>query len=671
MTLSTRSALATDAIDLTAAPCKLTDAAELNGLNVTYEADLGTGSSTATDLLDGIALDLQYQAAAPYPPTTATSTAPGPSTTTFANPDNAKVIGEQPTPLTASAMLTPAATSASIDLSGFDSVPLTPGSAIDKVTLRVAHQDDDTTNPAPAPPATAAPPTPSWTLSGPNYSGPCSTAQTHGLATHQGQLGTDSVGDLTTWCQLNDPAQLTGLKVTYSATIGTGSTSATDQLDGVEVDIVFRAPAIEALSGCVTAGPYPGTGCALITTVADSGQTRLVVQGTVYTPTAALDVSMSQVSAQLLTRGLIARTIDLGLSPAPGYTRPLVGVPPEPVLFTAFPAIDVTPTGPPTAATGFTAATQTNALKIDGATADADLDSSNSSASLTLSGYQSPALPSGPISHSILRVDHFDDSAVGAVSVSVAFPGSTCAPIAVPLHPSLAEDQIDLSSMCGLDATSQLAGLAVTYSAMLGTLPPGQMSAPEHLDGMELVVVDTVNGTRAPASVDMVSSFSSPSQALTIDTTSATATLDSSTTSASLRLKGYDQTAPLPSDRLEHAILRVVHQDDGDVGSVSVSVAFPGSTCAGTASAPALVLPLHSGMLVEDQLDLTAACGLTSAGQVAGLTVTYTASLGSGGVNGTDALDGTQLDLESGPSVRAAVSFTGSSAIVEQWTGAR
>jgi hypothetical protein len=685
-----RSTLTSDPIDLTLAPCSLTDPAQLNGVTVKYEATLGTtGSSSATYKLDGIALDLRYHPAAPYEPAAAISTATA-STAAFTPADNAKTIGEQPIPLTASAMLTTDTAAAKIDLSGFDSVPMAPGSVIDKVTLQVAHQDDDTTTPAPP---TPSPPTQTWSLSGPGYMGTCTAAQTHGLTTRQGALGTDSIEDLKTFCGLTDPAQFTGLTIRYSAALVSGSppgSTATDQLDGVELDVVFRAPTIEPLSGCLTQAPYPTTmgSCALIASsdaAGTTGQTSFVVQGTVYAPAGALDIQMSNVSSQLFTRGLIARTIDLAVRPTSSYTRPIIGVPPEPVLFTAFPAMTHTATtaaSPVGSSAAF--ANPVNAKVIDGTTADATLGGTNSSASLSLGGYeQAAALPDGPISHAILRVTHQDDTSVGPVSLSVAFAGSACSGTAtppalmVPPRASPAQDQFDLTA-CGLDATSQLAGLSVTYTATLAT---GATSATDHLDGIEMVVVDTPAGTRGPQSVTNVgppgSTYANKDNALTIDGTTADASLTSMATSASLNLDGYERATP--AGQLEHAILRVSHQDDGEMGPVSLSVGFTGdtattgSTC-DTATSPshtALPLPLRRGTLVVDQVDLTVACGLTNTSQVTGLTVTYTATLSTGGASATEHLDGTELVLESGPSVRASVSFAGTTATVQQWSVVR
>ncbi|MEU6477356.1 hypothetical protein ABZ858_10770 [Streptomyces sp. NPDC047017] len=485
-------ALATDTLDLIAT-CGLTDPAQLTGLVVTYTATLGAGSTSATDQLDGVTLELTYRPPVPVRPTKAISTAT-PTTAAFLDPGNAQAIDTT----TSAVTLTTATASASIRLGTFAMLPLPVGAVIDKVVLRVAHQDDDTT---PAPPPSTGPPTAALTVSG---TGTACDAR-HALTAHEGALGVDVV-DLGA-CGVTKDDQLSKLAVDYAARLGTGSTGAADQLDGVELDIVFRAPSIRALSGCLTAGSR----CAVLKSTDDADtatdHSRLVINGTVYAPTAAVDLSMSQVSTQVVTRGVIARTIGLGISPATGYLRPVIGIPPEPVLFTTYPAV-----------------------------------------------------------------------------------------------------------------------------------------------------------IAKPASVTAITRFTPPAPGAPVDITDATVPGGGQ---ASLTLGGYAPPAPATTGPLDHAVLRVAHQDDGDVESVKLSVDFTGSACTGVDHS--LDVPVHLGSSgpVTDQVDL-APCGLTRASQVAGLTVTYTVTAGRGGA--TEHLGGTRIDLLSGPLVQAAVSFDGHTGTVEQWT---
>ncbi|MET9533191.1 hypothetical protein ABZY02_21950 [Streptomyces sp. NPDC006649] len=472
-----RDALATDTLDLVAT-CGLTDPAQLTGAVVTYTATLGAGSTTATDQLDGVTLELAYRPPVPVRPTEAISTAT-PTTAAFLNPRNAQAIDTT----TSTSTLATATPSASIRLGAFAMLPLPAGAVIDKAVLRVSHQDDDTT---PAPPSPAEPPTAALTVSG---TGTACDAH-HALTAHEGALGVDVV-DLGA-CGVTKDDQLSELAVDYAARLGKGSTDAADQLDGVELDIVFRAPSIRALSGCLTAG----SGCAVLKSTDDADtatdHSRLVINGTVYAPTAAVGLSMSQVGSQVVTRGIIARTIDLGISPATGYLRPVIGIPPEPVLFTTYPAVTAKPASV-TAITRFTPPAPGAPVDVTDATIPG-----GGRASLTLGGYAQPAT-TGPLDHVVLQVAHHDEGDVESVKMSVDFTGSTCSgasnSLDVPVHLGSSgpvTDQVDLAP-CGLTKASQLAGLTMTC-----TVTAGSGGASEHLGGTR---IDLLSGPLVQAAV--------------------------------------------------------------------------------------------------------------------------------------------------------------------------
>ncbi|MEU9701596.1 hypothetical protein [Streptomyces sp. NPDC047981] len=475
-------ALGTDTLDLVAV-CGLTDPAQLRGLVVTYTATLGTGSTTAADQLDGVTLELAHRPPLSVRPTVATSTA-APTAAAFLDPGNAQAIDAT----TSTATLATGTPSASIRLDAFARAPLPTGTVIDKVVLRVAHQDDDTT---PVPPdgvaSPAQPPTAALTVSGTGTA--CDTQ--HVLPAREGALGVDVV-DLGA-CGVTRDEQLSELAVDYAAGLGTGSTDAAVRLDGVELDIVFRAPSIRALSGCLTAGG----GCAVLksTDKADTAthRSRLVINGTVYAPTAAVDLSMSRVSSQVVTRGIIARTIALGISPATGHLRPVIGIPPEPVLFTTYPAVLAKPASV-TAVTGFTHPAPGAPVDVTDATVPG-----GGRASLTLGGYAPPApATTEPLDHVVLRVAHHEDGDVDSVKVSVDFTGSACTgadSLDVPVRLGSngpVTDQVDLAP-CGLTRAAQLSGLTVTY-----TVTAGSGGATEHLGGTQ---IDLLSGPLVKAAV--------------------------------------------------------------------------------------------------------------------------------------------------------------------------
>ncbi|MFF3171549.1 hypothetical protein ACFVQ0_02935 [Streptomyces sp. NPDC057900] len=492
-----RGALATDTLDLVAA-CGLTDPAQLTGLTVTYTATLGTGSTAATDQLDGTALELAYRPPISVRPTEAASTST-PTAAAFLDPDNARAIDTT----TSAATLTTDTPSASIRLGAFAMLPLPAGSVIDKVVLRVSHRGDDTTPAPPAPtdpptppdpptptepPAPPAPPTAALTVSGTGTA--CDTD--HALTPHEGALGVDVV-DLGA-CGVTEADQLSRLAVDYAAKLAKGSTAATEQLDGVGLDIVFRAPSIRALSGCSTTG----TRCAVLKSTDDADtatdHSRLVINGTVYAPTAAVDLSMSRVGSQIVTRGIVARTIRLGISPATGYLRPVIGIPPEPVLFTTYPAVTAKPASV-TAITGFTPPAPGAPVDARDATVPG-----GGRASLTIGGYARPApATTGALDRVVLQIAHHEDGDVKSVKASVDFAGSTCAgtenALDVPVHSGVSgpvADRIDLAP-CGLTTASQLAGLTVTY-----TVTAGSEGATEHLGSTR---IDLLSGPLVRAAV--------------------------------------------------------------------------------------------------------------------------------------------------------------------------
>ncbi|MEV7169150.1 hypothetical protein AB0O18_05600 [Streptomyces sp. NPDC093224] len=484
-------ALGTDTLDLVAL-CGLTDPARLNGLVVTYGAALGAGSTTATAQLDGVALELSHRPAESVRPTRASSTAT-PTTSAFTDPDQAKAVDGTPS----TATLSTATPSASLRLGAFTMLPLAAGAVIDTVVLRVAHQDDDTTPaPAPAPVPGAAPaaapepPSASLTVSGTGTG--CD--RPHPLTSRQGATGTDVV-DLGA-CGVRTYEQLSGLAVAYAAGLGTGSTGATARLDGVELDVVHRAPSLRALSGCLTTG----TRCAVLQSTDDadtaSAQSRLLVNGTVYAPTGAVDLSMSRVGSQVVTRGIIARTIGLGISAAPGHLRPVIGVPPEPVLFTTYPAVTAEPSSV-TATSGF--APPAPGAPVD--VSDAAVPGGGR-ASLTVGGYTRPTPePAGtaPLDHAVLQVAHHEEGDVRSVRLSVDFPGSTCTgagALDVPARTGAGgpvTDRFDLKAACGLSGASLPAGLTVTH-----TVTAGSGGATGHLAGTR---IDLLSGPLVRAAV--------------------------------------------------------------------------------------------------------------------------------------------------------------------------
>lgn len=391
-------------------------------------------------------------------------------------------------------------TTASVRLDGYDQPPPPAGSIIDGATLRVVHRDE----------GAAATVTVTF---------PGGTCTAEPLAVRSGALGEDTV-DLKA-CNLTDPAQLAGLSVLYRADLAVGRTDATNLLDGAELALTYRPPAVASLDGIELDIVFQPpaltplcTGCELVkvapaTTPSLDTATRFIAGGTIYAPTAGVDITMYGIDSQVLRRGVIARAISLGLQPAAGYQRPTGAIPPELVVFTAYPDETLTPTtAVAVPASGFSDPDNARARR-DGLTADADVNITTP-AMLELSGFEETDLPaSARIDAAVLRVTHQDDANT-EVSVTVKVGATTCATQVLtarpePLAPTSPEDQVDLRA-CGLDSPTKLDDVTVTYTA--AKKDPAVTAAVAKLDGISLEVLSrplvraTVTFDRARATVE-------------------------------------------------------------------------------------------------------------------------------------------------------------------------
>jgi hypothetical protein len=126
---------------------------------------------------------------------------------------------------------------------------------------------------------------------------------------------------------------LTDLKVAYSTTLAPGGS---EQVDAVLLDLTYTVPSwrgetTAAVPGNCLAIPYTqgsaGTGkCAVIYT-ATNYKGAFYIQGTTYTPAAAIDIALSNITAQVLRFGVIARALDLWETGAVSYQGPVIEIP--------------------------------------------------------------------------------------------------------------------------------------------------------------------------------------------------------------------------------------------------------------------------------------------------------------------------------------------------------
>ncbi|MBV9922894.1 MAG: hypothetical protein JOY78_18850 [Pseudonocardia sp.] len=211
------------------------------------------------------------------------------------------------------------------------------GSTINSVTLKVAHSESSSSQVA----------TPTYTVT------PAASANCTGLAAltrHTGGIATDSI-DVTA-C-LNTLAKINGgVTVGYSVARSGSSGSPTANLDGMSLAVTYTPPAqstgnLNGASGCVTKAPYytpptPGNpnlshepayngSCALFQVATDSAggsfPRTLTIWGTVYAPSAALDVPVDVMTVPVFNRGVVARMMMLGYNIANNAIVPITTTP--------------------------------------------------------------------------------------------------------------------------------------------------------------------------------------------------------------------------------------------------------------------------------------------------------------------------------------------------------
>jgi hypothetical protein len=123
-----------------------------------------------------------------------------------------------------------------------------------------------------------------------------------------------------------------GVQVDYSVTYqcsSSCSTTRTESLDGIELDVTWIPPAtgggLATQSGCLTQTPYYSPddhspaydgACALLrvsrSTTNPDGNRIVALWGTVYAPSAALDVQVDILTVPVFNRGVVARMLMLG-----------------------------------------------------------------------------------------------------------------------------------------------------------------------------------------------------------------------------------------------------------------------------------------------------------------------------------------------------------------------
>jgi len=94
---------------------------------------------------------------------------------------------------------------------------------------------------------------------------------------------------------------------------------------GLKNDLVTAgAPTIPAESGCVTT--VGGSGCSVLRSDNSPGSV-LYIQGTTYTPKAAVDIDLNNETSQVFRFGIVARHLSISATGSPDLSAPVIEVP--------------------------------------------------------------------------------------------------------------------------------------------------------------------------------------------------------------------------------------------------------------------------------------------------------------------------------------------------------
>jgi hypothetical protein len=145
--------------------------------------------------------------------------------------------------------------------------------------------------------------------------------------------------------ELNQPSHFSNVSMTWEARASNNRASS-EYLDGVRLELTLSEPPAptpspspsptgpppgtsdyyRAQAGCILVEPYGVAGsCAVVQT--DGAQTKMVLNGTVYAPFGAIDIHMTNVSSQVLGRGVVTRHLRMSVTPASSFTGPSIVVP--------------------------------------------------------------------------------------------------------------------------------------------------------------------------------------------------------------------------------------------------------------------------------------------------------------------------------------------------------
>lgn len=261
-------------------------------------------------------------------PTAATSVAQGPGQTAYVALPSALTINGAESSFTANTNKGVGV----LNLAGYTGVPA--NAVISQVLLRVASRYENTYVQAPAADLPAVTVTPGDGSAAVRYelppAGPClasaCTPGTTGAAPYEVVINVST--------QVTTPARANGLSLAYQIRDRQGQPFLSSHVDGVRLEVTYTIPGLRgtdrdvagapAPTNCTVTVAYPTAGCAVFRA---GGSAQVAIKGTVYAPLGAIDLSTTGQTNAATQRGVIARTLHVGLTPAGTYAGPLIAMP--------------------------------------------------------------------------------------------------------------------------------------------------------------------------------------------------------------------------------------------------------------------------------------------------------------------------------------------------------
>lgn len=244
--------------------------------------------------------------------TTATSTAVALETATFTPPGAGRIIGDG---VEARFGATSGKYVGALDLTGFSTTAVPANAIITSARIRLAARSENQ----------AFANTPTLTVTAgdgtvvPYVASPCALPCA---------MGTVSTIDVL--LQINSPARANGIALRWEAKDKAGFPFYVSYFDGAAFDVEYTIPGLKATSGAAAAAPYsPATLATTNAVLRGTGgaAARMAVKGTVYAPIGAVDLSLTGQLNAVTQRGIVARTLHLGLTAGATYTGPLIALP--------------------------------------------------------------------------------------------------------------------------------------------------------------------------------------------------------------------------------------------------------------------------------------------------------------------------------------------------------